>query len=202
MRWHLHDLWPELEIPTGALDRDVWLGRLARKLGRAQQSARVRIARELVAAIRQRTRRARELERGLGALAARAPQLLAERGCGTLTAPKLIGQTAGAQRFATDAQYARTAGVAPIPSPLVVAIAGDWIAAVIASSTARCTASRSTKAATTPRLRPTSRASRPKSRHAWKFCAASSATSPAASGACCATPSPCPCPPPTAKPPP
>ncbi len=117
LRWHLHDMWPELDIPSGALDRDVWLDRVARKLARAQQTVRVRIARELVAAIRQRTRRARELERELGVLvAARAPQLLSERGCGTLTAAKLVGQTAGAHRFRTDAQYARAAGVAPIPA--------------------------------------------------------------------------------------
>jgi transposase len=43
------------------------------------------------------------------------PQLLAETGCGPLTAAILIGQTAGAERFATDAQFARIAGVAPIP---------------------------------------------------------------------------------------
>lgn len=48
LRWHLHDLWPELEIPAGALDRIVWLDRIARKLSRAEQSTRVQIARELV----------------------------------------------------------------------------------------------------------------------------------------------------------
>lgn len=48
LRWHLHDLWPELQLSAGCLDRPVWLDRLARKLARAEQSARVRIARELV----------------------------------------------------------------------------------------------------------------------------------------------------------
>jgi hypothetical protein len=42
-----------------------------------------------------------------------APQLLAERG--PLTAAKLIGEIAGADRFATDAKLARTGGAAPIP---------------------------------------------------------------------------------------
>jgi transposase len=37
-------------------------------------------------------------------------------GCGTLTAAALIGRTAGAERFRTDASFARQAGVAPIPS--------------------------------------------------------------------------------------
>lgn len=35
LRWHLHQLFPELEIPAGALDRMVWLDRIAEKLSRA-----------------------------------------------------------------------------------------------------------------------------------------------------------------------
>jgi transposase len=58
-----------------------------------------------------------DLERELAALtSALAPRLLAERGCGALTAAKLIGEIAGADRFATDAKLARTAGSAPIPA--------------------------------------------------------------------------------------
>jgi transposase len=117
LRWHLHDLWPELEIPAGALDRIVWLERIARKLARAEQGARVRVSRELVRAIRERTKRAAELEREIGAMVrARAPQLLELPGCGPLTAAKLIAETAGAARFASDAKLARLAGVAPIPA--------------------------------------------------------------------------------------
>lgn len=116
LRWHLHDLWPELEIPAGALDRDKWIDKVARRLARAEQTARVRVARDQLAAIRARTRRVRELERELAVLvAAYAPQLTAERGCGPLTAAKLIGQIAGVKRFSTDAKLARSAGVAPIP---------------------------------------------------------------------------------------
>jgi transposase len=44
-----------------------------------------------------------------------SPEMLAETGCGPLTAAILIGQTAGAQRFKSDAHFARLAGVAPIP---------------------------------------------------------------------------------------
>lgn len=117
LRWHLHDLWPELEIPAGALDRMVWLDRLARKLSRAEQSTRVQIARELVNELRRRTRRAAELEREIGALVrAQAPELLELEGCGVLTAAKLIAETAGAGRLASDAKFARLAGVAPIPA--------------------------------------------------------------------------------------
>jgi transposase len=117
LRWHLHDLWPELCPPAGCLDRIVWLDRLARRLARAEQSARVRIARELVVEIRRRTRRANELEREIASLiAAHSPQLLGLEGCGPLTAAKLVAETAGAERFTSDAKLARLAGVAPIPA--------------------------------------------------------------------------------------
>jgi transposase len=117
LRWHLHDLWPELEIPAGALDTSKWLGKVSRRLARAEQTTRVRVARELVREIAARTGRIRGLEAELAALVERyAPQLLAERGCGPLIAAKLIGEIAGAGRFATDAKLARTGGAAPIPA--------------------------------------------------------------------------------------
>ncbi|MBS1886762.1 MAG: IS110 family transposase [Actinobacteria bacterium] len=117
LRWHLHDLWPDLEIPAGALDRAVWLERLSRRLSRAGRGTRVRIARELVVEIRRRTRRIKELGREIAALVeARAPALLALEGCGPLSAARLIAETAGAGRLATDSKFARLAGVAPIPA--------------------------------------------------------------------------------------
>jgi transposase len=117
LRWHLHDMWPELEIPAGALDTRKWLGKVSRRLARAEQTTRVRVARELVRQISARTTRIRELESELAALVqSYAPQLLAERGCGPLTAAKLIGEIAGADRFATDSKLARTGGAAPIPA--------------------------------------------------------------------------------------
>jgi transposase len=62
------------------------------------------------------TREAEALKRELRDLIrAHRPELLAETGCGPLCAAILIGQTAGAERFATDAHFARVAGVAPIP---------------------------------------------------------------------------------------
>jgi transposase len=183
LRWHLHDLWPELEIPAGALDTGKWLGKISRRLARAQQTTRVRVARELVRQITARTTRIRELQAELAALVeSYAPQLLAERGCGPLTAAKLIGEIAGADRFATDAKLARTGGAAPIPASsgntsrhrldrggnrqLNCALhrlainKGNWD-----PDTAAYLARKQTEAS-----------------HARKRCAASSATSPAASG--------------------
>jgi transposase len=117
LRWHLHDLWPELELPAGCLDRMVWLDKVAGKLSRVEQGARVRVCRELVRSIRERTRRASELEREISALVkAEAPELVAMPGCGSLTAAKVIAETAGVERFASDAKLARLAGVAPIPA--------------------------------------------------------------------------------------
>ncbi len=61
------------------------------------------------------TRDANELEREIALLVAGyAPQLLELKGCGALIAAKIIGETAGARRFQSDAQFARLAGVAPV----------------------------------------------------------------------------------------
>jgi transposase len=117
LRWHLHDLWPELELPAGCLDRIAWLDRVGRRLARAEQGARVRISRELVRAIRERTKQAAGLEREIAAMVRdQAPKLLELPGCGPLTAAKLLAETAGAERFGSDAKLARLAGVAPIPA--------------------------------------------------------------------------------------
>jgi len=118
LRWHLLELCPELEasLPKRSLDREAQLERIARRLRRLPGSARVKVARELVAHIRQLTRQADALEKELHArIRAHRPQLLEETGCGPLVAATLIGHTAGAERFATDAHFARQAGVAPIP---------------------------------------------------------------------------------------
>jgi transposase len=115
LRWLLHSWDPGLQIPAGALDRKVWLDRVARRLSRAEQTVEVRIARDLVSRCRSLTADANEVERELAIrVAGYAPGLLDLKGCGVLIAAKLIGETAGAARFKTDAQFARVAGVAPI----------------------------------------------------------------------------------------
>jgi len=118
LRWHLVDLCPELEaeIPARQLDSGRMLDRIARRLRGEKHTARARIALELVASIRANSRQAGALERELrGLVIAYRPALLAEQGLGVLTAATLIGRTAGAERFPSDAQFARHAGVAPIP---------------------------------------------------------------------------------------
>jgi transposase len=117
LRWHLHDLWPETEIPPRALTMTGWQTRIGARLARAEQTARVRIARDELRRIRELTRSINDLQDELAALvSALAPRLLAEPGCGVLTTAKLLGEIAGVTRFATDAKLARTAGSAPIPA--------------------------------------------------------------------------------------
>ena len=115
--WHLHDLWPELTLPGGALFSKRWSTRIGRHLARAEQTMRVRIARDELRRLRELTLAVRQLEREITALVTQiAPQLLEQPGFGPLIAAKLVGEIAGAQRFATAAKLARAAGVAPIPA--------------------------------------------------------------------------------------
>jgi transposase len=117
LRWHVHDLDPQLAPPVRSLDRLVVLDRLAGQLaGLAGGGVRAAIAAELVGRIRELTVRVNQLEREIGRLvgplSGRLRQIV---GVGGLTAAKLIGQTAGAARFGRSARFAMHAGVAPIP---------------------------------------------------------------------------------------
>lgn len=117
LRWLVHDLDPELEIPPRALDRRVWLDRLARRLRQGAQGVEVQICQELVSRCRELSRRIDELERELAQLLhAQAPELLQLAGCGTLTAAQLVGEIAGVERFATEAKLAKHSGAAPLPA--------------------------------------------------------------------------------------
>jgi transposase len=118
LRWHLLELCPELEakLPPRALSDPRQLERLDRRLRRIGSSVRLRIAGEELQHIRALTRQACQLERELAELIrAYRPRLLSEQGCGTLTAALLIGRTAGAERFRSDACFGRQSGTAPIP---------------------------------------------------------------------------------------
>jgi transposase len=116
LRWQLHDLWPEWEIPKGVLIGAGWQQQVAGRLQQAEPTVRVRIARDEIRRIADLTRTINELHDELALLVAQAaPQLLAEHGLGVLTAAKLIGEIAGIDRFTNDAQLARLAGCAPIP---------------------------------------------------------------------------------------
>jgi transposase len=115
LRWHLHELDPSLAVPLGALDRTLWLERLGRWLARREQSAQVRIARQLLGRCRTSTREIVALERELEARTQTlAPRLLELPGCGPLSAAKLLCEIGPIERFRSDARLARHAGVAPL----------------------------------------------------------------------------------------
>jgi transposase len=117
LQWNLHDLWPELSLPSGGLFSKKWSTKIARRLARAEQTMRVRIARDELRRLRELTAAIKALEAEIADLVSElAPRLVAEPGCGPLTAAKLVGEIAGADRFATDAKLARAAGIAPIPA--------------------------------------------------------------------------------------
>jgi transposase len=115
LRWHLHELDPALQVPLGALDRTVWMERISRRLARLQQTTQVRIARELVGRCRSLTRSIVELDQELQERTTPlAPRLLELPGRGGLTAAKLLCEIGPVDRFRSDAQLARHAGVAPL----------------------------------------------------------------------------------------
>jgi transposase len=90
---------------------------LSQRLARREQTVQVRISRDLLARIGDLTRRERQLASEIGKRAKRyCPALLEVPGVASLTAGKLIGEIAGANRFASDAQLAHFAGCAPIPA--------------------------------------------------------------------------------------
>jgi transposase len=115
LRWLLHDIDPDIEVPDRSLGLQPTLKRLTGRLRRMEQTTQVRICHELVRRCSELSRRANQLEHELHTLVRRqAPQLLVLPGCGSLTAAKLIAEVAGVERFASGAKLAKLAGVAPL----------------------------------------------------------------------------------------
>jgi len=115
LRWHLHELDPDLEARQRSLHHLRTLERLAAALaGLAGLVAR--LARTLTARCRELTLEIAELGREIAArVETLAPSLLALCGCGALTAAKILGETAGIERFRSADAYARHNGTAPLP---------------------------------------------------------------------------------------
>lgn len=117
VRWHLHELDPELDIPARGLDRLVVLDRLTGWLTGQPATMLTRLAGELLADIRALTSRINTLEAEITTMVRRiAPALLALPGAGALTAAKIVGETANVTRFRSEACFAMHAGAAPIPA--------------------------------------------------------------------------------------
>jgi len=115
LRWHLHELEPGNEPAARTLNQLRTLDELGGRLADVDGTV-ARIARELVARCRTLTIEIKQLEREIGELVATlAPSLIAICGCGSLTAAKILGETAGVDRFKSAAAYARHNGTAPLP---------------------------------------------------------------------------------------
>jgi transposase len=118
LRWHLHRIAPGVpaaDPKPKALKQATTRRQLATWLA-DQDGIDARLARDILADIDRVTPVINDLEREITALVtAQAPQLLELPGCGALTAAKVVGETAGVDRFSHEAKYAMHAGVAPIP---------------------------------------------------------------------------------------
>jgi transposase len=156
LRWHVHELFPGLEIAPKSLGRLHVIAAVDQRL-RPVEGTVAAIARELIGRIRDLTVRINELEREITQLVRPlAPNLLAMPGCGPLSAAKIIGEVAGAARFRSRAAFARWNGTAPIP----VWSGNDTRHRLNAEATARstrpCTASHSPSGAEWDPVEPTS----------------------------------------------
>jgi len=115
LRWHLHELDPSAEPVPRSLNHLRNLELLASRLDGVAGTV-ARIARELTDRCRQLTVEIKELEKEITVLVVTlAPSLVAICGCGPLTAAKILGETAGIERFKSNDAYARHNGTAPLP---------------------------------------------------------------------------------------
>ena len=115
LRWHLHELDPTLEPARGALRSPRTLERLGNQL-EPHAGLVARLAREQIERCRQLTIEIHALEREIqDRVPALAPSLLTIPGCRALTAAKILGETAGIERFRSPDAYARHNGTAPLP---------------------------------------------------------------------------------------
>jgi len=115
LRWHLHELDPASEPAARTLNHVRNLERLAARLESVDGTV-ARLARTLTERCRQLTIEILQLEHEIAALTEKlAPSLLAICGCGPLTAAKILGETAGIERFKSSDAYARHNGTAPLP---------------------------------------------------------------------------------------
>jgi len=115
LRWHLHEIDPELQPPLRCLALPANLDALARKLARRAQDAQVRICRELIRRIRELSRRVKQLKSQLARLVKqRCPALLELPGCGVLMAARILAEVDDISRFRNERHLASYAGARPL----------------------------------------------------------------------------------------
>jgi transposase len=115
LRWHLHELDPSWEPKARSLDRISTLDHVNARISGLEGTV-ARLARGLADRCRELGLQITELTAEITKLvSAMAPALIAIPGCGALTAAKILGETAGIERFKSKDAYARHNGTAPMP---------------------------------------------------------------------------------------
>jgi transposase len=113
LRWHLHELDPSWD--PRSLVRYKHLDAAASRL-QTMEGMVARLARDLVAKIRELTVQERALEQGITTrVQTLVPRLLALPGVGALIAAKIVGETADIRGFRSKDAFARHNGTAPLP---------------------------------------------------------------------------------------
>ncbi|WP_040785754.1 IS110 family transposase [Nocardia pneumoniae] len=114
LRWHLHELDPAWTPPV-KLERASAYDRVAEHLADFDGLV-TRLAARLIEHCRRLTDEINDLSDEIGVrVTAVAPSLLAIVGCAALTAAKILGETAGVDRFRSKDAFARHNGTAPLP---------------------------------------------------------------------------------------
>ncbi len=115
LRWHLHELDPGWEPKSRSLDRISTLDAVAARIQNLDGTV-ARLARGLVDRSRELTLQIKDLTTEITVLVSTmAPALIAIPGCGAITAAKILGETAGVDRFRSRDAFARHNGTAPMP---------------------------------------------------------------------------------------
>ncbi|MFD1251235.1 IS110 family transposase, partial [Nocardioides ginsengisoli] len=115
VRWHLHELDPDLQVPSRGLRRQRLVRDLLVELERFDGVV-ARLAQRLLERCQELTTQINALEKELrGLVQTLAPSLLEVPGCGVLSAAVILGETAGVHRFRNKDAFARFTGTAPVP---------------------------------------------------------------------------------------
>ena len=116
LRWHLHELDPGWDPKPRSLSRRKNITAVAARLA-GMDGMVARLAADLAARITALTGEVNALEKEITARVRElAPSLLAMAGAAELTTAKIVGETAGVDRFKFKDAYARHNGTAPLPA--------------------------------------------------------------------------------------
>ena len=116
LRWHLHELDPGWDPKPRSLSRRKNITAVAARLS-GMDGMVARLAADLAARITALTGEVNALEKEITARVRElAPSLLAMAGAAELTTAKIVGETAGVDRFKSKDAYARHNGTAPLPA--------------------------------------------------------------------------------------